>query len=258
MSNPGDARLALLALAAEAMYTDPDVLEPPADPYLAASGWQLRRYIAAADTVLGAAAPHVYYGFVAERTDAAGQYAVVVRGTERFVEWVIDAEFTLVKHPRAGEVEDGFWGVYTSMALVGSTSSMPLVNDLAEFATAGSQVTVVGHSLGAALATYLAFDLATHFPRAKVSARIFASPRPGDEAFTQAVDAAIPDCRAYAYDRDLVPKVPFSFGYAHLGSLVALPADPAIRDTPLANHHAANYAWLIDHPTGAPVALLPA
>lgn len=247
MTQQQDAALALLALAAENMYEAmPLALQPTPDPLVAANGWTTRGYLTAVDQVLRFDLSRVYYGFLAER--APGEFAVAVRGTERAVEWFLDSLFALIRHPIVGRCEDGFWRVYSSMhfrSLAGLES--PLITGLLDAIGAGGTVTVVGHSLGSALGSFLAFDLAKPSGGPRVASRLFASPRPGDSVFAQAVAAAVPDSVAYVYAPDLVPLCPpAEFGYASLQSSIVLPKNAAIKDNPLSNHHVQNYAWLLN------------
>lgn len=251
-----DARLALLAAFSENAYSKaPQVQRPPVEAGLAALGWDLRGYLTAVDDVRDIFARRLYYGIVAESIAAPGTAVVVVRGTENFVEWIIDAEFFLQPHPSGGHVEDGFYGVYRSIRFLPPAADAPSqalwIADALGTATA---VTVVGHSLGAAIATYLALTVAAALPQAHVALRAVASPRPGDTAFARMLLAAVPDSVAYDYEPDLVPQLPAELlGYASLPSLVTLPKDAAIPDNPLSNHHALTYARLLD-PTVAKVA----
>src|SRR6202034_4599795 len=68
-------------------------------------------------------------------------------------------------------------------------------------------VTIVGHSLGAALATYLTLDLTRAGLRARVSACLFASPRTGNQPFVTLFDQTIADYRLFNYMLDIVPRV---------------------------------------------------
>jgi triacylglycerol lipase len=253
LTNPADALLASLALAAEDMFTDPAVLTPAASPRLTAAGWTVRGYLTAVDAVMSrnpSSAP-VYYGYVAD--DGAGNWLVAVRGTQRMVEWLEDLEgwhsafsHDPVLHPAAGQVHAGFWEIYASMK--------PDAAGIAALCAGAKHVTVIGHSLGAALSTFLAVDLAPHFP-GKLSARHFASPRTGNKEWTQYADTQVTDCVVYANANDLVPKVPFGFGYASLGSLVELPPPNILHDNPLCNHHAGVYSWILDRTTAEGVGL---
>src|SRR6185437_10642993 len=103
-------------------------------------------------------------------------------------------------------------------------------------------LTVVGHSLGAALASYTAFDAAYALGKQRCAARLFASPRPGDASFASEFAGRLSDCVSYAYAMDIVPMVPVGFGYCALEPFVAklsgATAAARIRITPLCNHHA--------------------
>jgi len=261
LTDPADSLLASLALAAEDMFTDTAQLTPPASPRLAAAGWTLRGHLAATDAVMSRSpdAGPVYYGYVAQ--DAGNRWLVSVRGTQRLIEWLEDMEgwhsafdHGQVAHPGAGQVHAGFWEIYSSMVLVGDIAHLPAARGIAALCAGAERVTVIGHSLGAAQSTFLAVDLAPSFP-GRLSARHFASPRTGNKEWTQYADTRVADCRVYANENDLVPKVPFGFGYAPLGSLVELPPPGILHDNPLCNHHAGVYSWILDRTTAESVGL---
>jgi triacylglycerol lipase len=69
-------------------------------------------------------------------------------------------------------------------------------------------VTVCGHSLGSAIATYLSFDVAKLLG-ARASACLFASPRTGGQIWTAAYAAQVSTYRLVNYVLDVVPYVPF-------------------------------------------------
>jgi hypothetical protein len=111
--------LGFLATFAEDMYAPTGSLNPPADARIAKSGWTIVAYLTAQDALFpqkDAANRHislskrVFFGFLARNTDDPTVYAAVVRGTDGIVEWVIDAEFLLIPHPRhpGVRVEQGF------------------------------------------------------------------------------------------------------------------------------------------------------
>lgn len=267
MSQAADARYALLALIAEDMYSDPAVLEPPPDPRLEAGGWVIRGYITGCDALFRRRMTvalfdrRVFYGFLAESTETPGVFACVVRGTDGLIEWIEDAEFLLSAHPVTGRVEAGFWGIYQTMRyhFQGSEEEVPLLQGLVREIGAG-QVTVIGHSLGAALATYLACDLAAPaLLGAQVAGRFFASPRPGDDTFAAHVGQQIADCQVYAYELDIVPRVPFGFGFAHLAAFVRFAAGESgvrLKLNPFCSHHALSYLAMLD-PKSIDLAALP-
>ncbi len=239
-----DARWAELALCAEDAYTaasagtDAAIVEPAPDPRLSPE-WSVAAVVTGQDAFLRKTldldARRVFYGWVLRRNveHASGplEYALAIRGTSRWAEWCIDAEFLpCTPHPGAGSVESGFWGLYQTLKLRAPNSTdgneLPLVAAVTAMVGPGSLM-VIGHSLGAALATYTAVDLADPGRLGKrVSTRLIASPRPGDGLFAQYAGARIADCVGYASPDDIVTKVPLGFDYAALPTTVELPADP--------------------------------
>lgn len=264
-----DAILAHSAGISEDMYASPHILEPPLDPRLAAD-WKIVRYITGIDALfrpLGSIAPgtqRVFYGMVLQSLRLTGVYMTVVRGTAGIIEWLEDAEFMpMAAHGGLpGVQESGFVGIYrtfTAHPPGAPQGASPVVDTLAALLTTPpgiARMTVVGHSLGAALATYLAYEVALKAPR-RVALRAFASPHPGDAAFSRAVAAAIPDHQHYANTADLVPHVPLGLGYCHLPNTQLLrPVSPfgKIRLNLLCLHHAFCYSFLLDpHIVSAPV-----
>lgn len=256
---PTPAQCALLASAAERMYTGLGNDQPTLDPEVAKS-WHLVGYFNARDALLGAQKIDLgfrsYYGFVAVSPEDPMQYIAVVRGTENLAEWLIDAECLLVKHPARGLVEHGFWSVYASMdfvhvgANVGSYAHLGIKGLLPD----NAHVEVIGHSLGSAVATYLMTDLAEDDVR--VSATLFASPKPGDRAFVNYVDTMVPEYTVYDYAEDVVPTLPPSgllgklgWGYQHLPRrhvLHALNSHAEIDGSLKCRHSAISYAAMLD------------
>lgn len=263
----------LLALCAEDMYSptastgSKPSLHPTPDPRIAAAGWTVVATLTAQDAVLpqrGAVdrtmgidhGRRVFYGFVARNAaapPAQTPYVVAIRGTEGFVEWMIDAKFIPVAHPRypKARVEQGFWGIYQTMSLADPTTGVTTHQNAAEGVeelVGASPVVVTGHSLGSALATYFTDDLAARIG-AQASACLFASPRTGDPAWTALFDSHVQSYQLYNYIIDLVPHVP-SLGYATLSKAKVLQPDSVqadIRLDLLCNHHVICYCAMIDY-----------
>jgi triacylglycerol lipase len=267
-TNTTAAASGLLAMHAMDMYRmQLHSLTPIPAAGLTAAGWQVVAYVTGTDTVLrrGVAGPMqmagttTCYGFAAR--NAAGELAVVIRGTDGFVEWIEDAEFVRIPYRPATAlpagtppitVEQGFWGVYASLQAIDPTGVAlgALAPAVVALAGATGPVTVVGHSLGSALATYLTLDLARGGLGARVSACLFASPHPGDQAFVTLFDQTIPDYRLFNYILDIVPRVPPGLGYAALPRRTVIrpsTAEAAIRFDIGCNHHVICYCAMLDY-----------
>jgi triacylglycerol lipase len=259
-----------LVMFAEDMYATIGSLNPPADARIAKSGWTVVAYLTAQDALIpqkNAAnrrispdtSKRVFFGFVARNNDDPTAYAAVVRGTDGIVEWAIDAEFLLIPHPRhpGVHVEQGFWNIYQTMSLAdpvtGMTTHQNAAEGLAQIVGTGA-VTVVGHSLGSALATYFADDLAERLG-AKVSACLFASPRTGDQAWANLVATTVRQYRLFNYILDIVTHVP-SIEYATLPNATVIQpatAQAGIRLDIFCNHHVICYCAMIGYAILPPV-----
>ncbi|XP_019170224.1 PREDICTED: phospholipase A1-IIgamma-like [Ipomoea nil] len=189
-----------------------------------------------------------WMGYVAVATDegktALGRRDIIVcwRGTIRTLEWVSDLEFLLVPAPEifgAGaspQVHRGFYNLYSSenpdsAFNIKSARDQVLgeVKRLVElYKNEEVSITVCGHSLGAALATLNAIDIAKNgtnttsagksFP---VTGFVYASPRTGDHNFKNAYDAT-PNLHLMRIRNvpDIVPQVPPAtplIGYTDVG-----------------------------------------
>ncbi|GLB37517.1 putative alpha beta-hydrolase [Lyophyllum shimeji] len=74
------------------------------------------------------------------------------------------------------------------------------------------KVTVVGHSLGGALAQLDALYLSLHLPTTtSVKARTYGAPRVGNEAFANLLDSKVSDLKRIHNKRDVIPIVPWPF-----------------------------------------------
>ncbi|KAG2428849.1 hypothetical protein HYH02_014261 [Chlamydomonas schloesseri] len=91
------------------------------------------------------------------------------------------------------------------------------------------RVLVTGHSLGGALATLAAYELAERRTPARSVQRIslysYGAPRVGNKAFAEAFDRLVPDTWRITNTNDIVPSVPRLMGYCHVGHAVRLGAD---------------------------------
>jgi hypothetical protein len=254
-SQQEDAQLACLAWYAGDMYNPlvPDQLAPSADPRLSADGWQLRGYLTGLDAYVRLKQKSLFgarrfYGYLAESLLHPGHFAIAIRGTMDILEWFADLEGFLVSHPDpdCGKVHLGIWDIYDSFEYDDprATSSVLTAAPALKSVLDSHPVTIVGHSLGAPLASYLAFDLAR--AGCDVSAVLVASPRPGDADFAKAFGTAVPSYLVYNNTYDLVPRVPIGFGYEPLANVIALEPGNLIEDRPWCQHHCCSYIAIMD------------
>lgn len=232
-------------------------LTPIADPRLLPRGYRIVGYLTGTDCVFRCGrtitvGSMVCYGYLAESVATPGTFIVAIRGTEGILEWIEDGEFAPVPHRVAGQVEAGFYGIYQSLEYRSADNKIWQVA-AAGIATAvgPGSVTVLGHSLGAPLASYLAFDLANPLLLGqRVDACLFASPRPGDTAFGAAFTARLASYRVYNYELDVVPRVPRGPDYTDLPLVTWIGIHSAkahIKFDLACHHHLVSYCSMLDY-----------
>jgi Lipase (class 3) len=198
----------------------------------------------------------VSFGVVVQ--DARGNGVVAIRGTAGIFEWVQDARFLLVKCPilpGAGFTEDGFTAVYESLRIAQDPASKRLVDALPNMAFRHpvTSTTICGHSLGAALATFLALDVGANTKFAKPASYTYASPRLGDPSFVDTYKQLVPNTYRFANRLDLVPKLPTPPLYEHVLGLYDL--NPMLKvkwDIPC-EHHLTTYLYLLSLLSGGTI-----
>jgi hypothetical protein len=196
----------------------------------------------------------------------AGDAVIVIRGTEGIMEWVQDAKFGAVPCPflaSAGNTEDGFTDMYESMA-INAAGSPSMVKSLATlpWKRAVTSLTICGHSLGGALATLLALDVAANAPAPfnNPEASTYASPKTGDPQFVSTYDHYVPSTVRIANRMDLVPKLPLPPLYEHvLGQFEVIPVKFGIppkilvKFDPVCEHVLDSYLYLLSLLAGGTV-----
>lgn len=182
-------------------------------------------------------------GIVAvNQADPADVY-IAVRGTEKIWEWLQDFKFLPRPFPNvsgAGLTEDGFTDMYLSFSLDNGPSQGSFVTDIVSLLPSNAMVTITGHSLGAALATLLALDMAANSSLA-VSAYTLASPRVGDLTFSHLFNHVVPNAYRVHNRLDIVPQTPPPPLYFHVGDDTELIPGAALRFDLLCEHHLSSY-----------------
>jgi hypothetical protein len=214
-------------------------------------GYGVVANITAGDALFGSQAlglgDRVWYGFLAQSLGDPTRYVAVIRGTQGSVEWLEDIEAQMVNGMHAG-----FASIYGSMEIDGQPIWRAIPNMLQPPAT----IDVYGHSLGSALATYLARDLALQLRSMGSTVRgvFLASPRPGSHRFAAQFDAAVgtDNYCVVNYLRDVVPRVPVNIpllaDFCNLNNVLPLmPADSSVKipDNVHSNHQATSYLSLL-------------
>jgi len=121
------------------------------------------------------------------------------------------------------QVHNGFLTAYDSV----KPQVFRLLDDITKDDGGGQwQVRVTGHSLGGALATLCAYELATRRTpvraRQDISLYTYGAPRVGNKAFATRYNAAVPDSWRITNTQDIIPSVPRLLGYAHVAHSVRL------------------------------------
>lgn len=212
----------------------------------------------------------VSIGLILQAADA-GDVVIAIRGTEGIQEWIHDAQFLPVPcpfKPFVGHTEDGFTDMYNSLRTGVAADAPTVVADLPNLkfprpVTSLNSLTICGHSLGGALATLLALDVAVNavnqnfnFPP---SVYTYASPRTGDSPFVNIYNHAVPDTVRIASRIDLVPKLPLPPLYEHvlglyeLSSITIIPPKFLIKPDIACQHILTSYLYLLSLQAGGKV-----
>ncbi len=168
----------------------------------------------------------VYFGFLMESED---HYVMVFRGTQSQAEWLSNLQSTQIRYPRSpeeellGYVHRGFANIATGEL---PSSLSPKVLEAGEMILESGDPSkplyIAGHSLGSAIATLAAFELAYRIPELRDQIRLYtyAGPRVGNRLFAESFARLVPNAYRVANVADSVPTVPSSkmgVGYVHVG-----------------------------------------
>jgi pimeloyl-ACP methyl ester carboxylesterase len=137
---------------------------------------------------------------------------IACRGSKNIQNWQTNFQADLIPTPcgaRRGRVHAGFAKAYGSLQ---SVIAMKIQESLIGYNLRKPVLcTVVGHSLGGALATLAAYDLATAPTQScafNVRCVTLGSPRVGDAEFASNYLSAVPSTARIVHASDVVPRVP--------------------------------------------------
>jgi len=198
----------------------------------------------------------VTFGFLG--ISPTNELVAAIRGTDTILEWMHDASFLMVPTPIVGAhgfTEDGFTAVYRSLRIGQANGTPSATESIKGYLDNGAaaRVTVCGHSLGGALATFLTLDVGLNTSCHSPTAYTYASPRTGDHIFAGSYNAAVPTSYRIENRQDLVPKLPpiLPVPYEHVNTQYELNPPPnKINSTIPCMHHLTTYLWLMGQLAG--------
>jgi predicted lipase len=158
----------------------------------------------------------VFYGYV---LTSPKHNIVAFRGTNRQAEAILDSLVFQNDYltPGYGKVHAGFLDLYQTLA--------QQVYDAVKTFTPDRPCYVTGHSLGGALATIAALDLALKFPQLKnrIQLYTYASPRVGNPDFATKHSQMLPNSYRVVNLGDSIPLTPpfqvYGNQYSHVGQM---------------------------------------
>ncbi|PHM65561.1 hypothetical protein Xsto_01919 [Xenorhabdus stockiae] len=225
--NYNDSFAALILYASDMYERYPDNLTPPPDPRIEKDGWKLKCYIYSNDynifmnpktnkKELMILEERVNFGYIVERITNPGEYVLTIRGTKNITEWIKNLDVIPISPwPDTPDqiVFDGFYSMYNSLRLIVPDNttginyqSLPLADAITQFIGTNGYCTISGHSLGAAMGTYLMRDIYDKAPNCRSC--LFASPNVGNYEFVTYVNQHFRDNVVINYVEDIIPSLP--------------------------------------------------
>lgn len=141
-----------------------------------------------------------HYGFI---LTSEHNTILAFRGSSTSIDWVYDfiaqqTEYWPAKN--AGQTHKGFSDIYYTLR--------QQVMELLSQCDSEKPLYITGHSLGGALATLAALDIAANTPFRKIIVYTFGAPRVGDPAFVRAYNYTVPIHWRFQNKYDIVPHLP--------------------------------------------------
>ncbi|MGN1043563.1 MAG: hypothetical protein ACI4PR_02010 [Acutalibacteraceae bacterium] len=157
-------------------------------------------------------------GFIKIKDDSA---TIVFRGSDSCKDWHTNFKFWKAVVPYGNyhskiKVHSGFLSTYKSKNVRGKIHNIIKKHNI-------QNISVTGHSYGAALAILCAVDLEYNYPFKDYEVVVFGCPRVGNKAFRDSYNLRIFKTLRIETMNDFITKLPFKFlGYEHVGSVIKL------------------------------------
>jgi hypothetical protein len=140
----------------------------------------------------------------------------VYRGSDNVVNWILDFEAWHIDAPL-----DGIPGAYTAQGFFTCFQALrdPVYNAILYNINKHPewQITIIGHSLGGAIASITSLDFAYN-AHLSVETFSFGSPRAGDSGYAKAYEQLVQNYWRMVKGRDPVPHLPLEImGFQHIG-----------------------------------------
>ncbi|MGA3065349.1 MAG: lipase family protein [Tepidisphaeraceae bacterium] len=166
------------------------------------------------------------FGLIFQSAQDSGKYLIAFRGTKTVQEWIDNVAFVATEFPDQPQikVEEGFLDIYSKALANSQTMREALQKFMAR--AKPSELLVTGHSLGSALASLFAFDVATSL-KTPLTLVTYASPNVGTAKWADAFSLAVPNCARIYNNEDIVPFVPpAGLGFIPVGESRPLEFEP--------------------------------
>lgn len=156
---------------------------------------------------------------VALTVDENGRLFISWMGTADVDDVLQDAEIELVPLFINGEYcGKVHYGLHSYYATLRDDMNQRVSNFVK---SGGHHVIFTGFSLGASI-TYSALECVMNHPEICVRCVTFGSPRSGDKLFADTFNVKVPNSTRVIIDDDFVPRLPWGFGYTHVGNALVI------------------------------------
>jgi len=202
------------------------------------------------------------YGFIFQSLTVPGQYMIAFRGTQSATEWIYDFDWFTSPFPGSGgvSVANGFSSIYMQGPPGPGLLSMRDQLMLWYFQTKPKSLIIAGHSLGGALASLFAYDVAvgSFGPPIPITFVSYASPRVGLADWRNAFNSGLPAAVRVYNTEDIVPYAPPEtiIGYEPVGIGWPVEFEPwdyidrYLPDAAATNHSCDNYQYVVNRAVG--------